>query len=152
VSGFPVDKEARLLELLGQELDLVKQMRGLTERQTELLAEEDIDAFEKSLDVRQALIEKIDGLHQESDILMQSYMSSLSAQGRKKSGAIETTSGQIRETIAKCAEIDEKNASAAKEKAEEYLKQVGKLSMERKSIGAYVQQVTTTSEMFDKMT
>ena len=152
MSIFSGDSAARLLELLGTELEVFGQMLELTAKQTELIAWDDIDALDESLDRRQELIEKINGLHQESDILMQSYISYLDTAGGKNNGSIDYASAQIRETAAKCAELNEKNMAAAKEKAEGYKERIGKLSLGRKSMGAYIQGVANTPEMFDKRT
>ena len=54
----------RLPELLGEELEYYKQIQKLTEEQTGLMGEDDIEAFNSSLVKREELIEKIKGLHQ----------------------------------------------------------------------------------------
>jgi len=150
VNIFPGDKQSRLLELLGQELEVFRQVSELTKQHTKLLREDDIEAFDKSLDSRQELFDKINGLHQESDILMQSYISFISAEGGEKIGAIETAAAQLREMISDCLATNNENTTSAKEKAEDYIKQIGKLSLGRKSLGAYVQQMPNDPEMFDK--
>jgi len=149
---FSPDNEKRLLELLEREFELFKKILELTGEQTELLTADDADAFNKSLDVRQALIEEINGLHQESDILMQSYMSVQEQPGGDRAGEIEAAAARLRDVIAQSAAINEKNTVAAKDKAEEYIRQIGKLSLNRKSIGAYIQGVPNEPEHFDKKT
>ena len=150
--SFPSEKETRLLELQNKELELLQQIRELTERQTELLLADDIEAFGESIDSRQELIEKINGLHQESNILMQSYISFTETAGAEKIGAVEETNRQLAEVMAGCAELNEKNAAMAKERSTDYMEQIGKLSLGRKSLGAYVQDVPNDSKLFDKMT
>ena len=152
MKSFSRDNEARLLELLGKESDHFKQILDMTEKQTELLAADDIGGFDESISRRQELIEKINGLHQESDVLMQSYLSFTDVPGGKKNGAIEKAAARIRETAAKCAALNDKLIISAKEKAEDYIKQIGKLSLSRKSIGAYVQGVPNDPELFDRKT
>ena len=152
MSGFSKDKEARLLELLSQELEIFERMRELTGKHAELIAEDEVDALGESLDRRQELIEKINGLHQESNALMQSYMSYSNSAGGKSIGEIEKAAGRIRDIIAECAGLDEKNTEAAKEKVEQYKVRANKLSLNRKSMGAYIQGVANNPEMFDKMT
>ena len=150
MNSFPKDKESRLLALLRQELELFQRIREITGKQTEMLADEDIEAFDESLDSRQALIEEINGLHQESDILMQSYLSFSGSAGGQKIGAIEEVAGQLRGVIEECTELDSKNMALSKEKAEEFVKQIGKLSQGRKGLGAYIHNVSQNSELFDK--
>ena len=149
---FSRDMEERLLELLVQEQEVFEQIREATLNQKELIAADDIDAFDKSLDRRQELIKKINGLHQESDVLMQSYISFTSSADGVTIGVIDDALGRLREITAECAGLNEQNTTAAKEKAEEYIKQIGKLSLTRKSLGKYAQSVPNTPELFDKKT
>jgi len=152
VNDYSRDKEARLLELLDKELEIFKQIHGLTEKQAELLAADDVDAFGESLDSRQDLIEKINGLHQESDILMQSYVSFSKGVGNKKSRAIETAIEEISRLIAECFGLNDKNTTIAKLMADDYIQRIGKLSLGRKSLGVYAQGVPNDPELFDRKT
>ena len=144
------DSEERLLITLSQELELFERVLDLTEKQTEQIAADMIDELNESLDHRQELIEKINGLHQESDSLMQSYISSAVVTKVGKNNKIEVTIEHIRDIMAKCAVLDEKNTAAAKEKAEGFADRIGKLNLNRKSLGSYIQGVANNSEMFDK--
>ena len=146
------DTEARLLEAIRQETEAFGQMLEMTKGQAELIAADDIEGFDKSLDRRQKHIEKINGLHQGTGVLMQSYISHMRSAGGKKNIDIEAASAQLRDLIAKCAEINEKNMTAAKEKAEGYTQRIDKLSKDRKTLGSYIQTVENVPEMFDKMT
>ena len=155
MSGFPRDKQARLLQLLAQELELFGKIRELTEEQSRMLAEEEPDepdSFNESLDRRQEVIEQINGLHKESNPLMQSYISFSKSPGGKKIGEIEDSAGSLKAAIAECAELNEKNMAAAKEITAQYGQQIDKLSAGRKSIGLYVQGLDNKPEHFDKMT
>ena len=148
LNGFP--QEARLLELLRLEDELAEQLRGLTEEQAALLASDDAEAFDKSLDRSRDIIEKIDGLHQESDVLMQSYSSFLSTGDGEKVELVETAIVRIRDTIAECAGQNDANATAAKEKADEYMSQAGNIGIRRKSIGLYGQNASKNPVLFDR--
>ena len=150
MSLFSGNDAARLLDLLNRELEAFGRIRELAEEQTELIAEDDIEAFDKSLDRSQEIIEKINGLHQESDSLMQSYMSSVNAGGRD--GRIDAAAEQLRGAIAECAAMNEKNINSAKERTGEYTKRIGELSLSRKSLGSYMNNTLNNSEIFDKMT
>jgi len=152
VNDFSQDKKARLLELLGQEFDLFRQMYELTEKQAMLLAADDIDAFDNSLDRRKELIEEINGLHQETDILMQSYMSFAGSVSGEKIAAIEIAVAQRQDVILGCAVLNEKNTSVAKEKAEDYIGRIGKLSQSRKSLELYIPDTPNKAELFDRKT
>ena len=114
MSGFTSADISRLTDLLQKELELFRKIRKLTEKQTELLSEDDITPFEKSLDERQKLIEKINGLHQESEPLMQSYIT-LSESG--KNNEIEIHKEEIRKIVEFCAEKNSKNLERIKEKS-----------------------------------
>ena len=152
MSVFSGNNAARLLELLKQELELFGEIYKLTEEQKELLEAGEIGEFDESLDRRQTRIEKINGLHQESDALMQSYMSYSNTEGVGSIREIDEVAGQLRNMIVECAVLNEKVTSDAKEKAEEYVERIDKLSLSRKSLGSYIQTVSNDPELFDKMT
>lgn len=152
MNSFSGEDAARLLELLSQELEIFGRIHELTEGQAELIEADDVDAFNESLDRRQECIEKINGLHQEADVLMQSYMSSLNNDASTGAGVIDAQAGRLREMIAGCAALNEKNMAAAKEKAGSYTKRIGELSLNRKSLGSYMNNTLNNSEIFDKMT
>ena len=139
----------RLSKLLSEELDFYAKIRKLTEEQTKLLAKDDIEAFDNSLIKREALIEKIKGLHQESTPLMQSYVS-FSSDGNKTDSKINELKKQIRQQLEICAQLNEKNLEAMKTKQEEHIKKIDEQSAKRKGIGGYAQPVPNSPEMFDK--
>jgi len=152
VNVFSPEDEKRLLELVGQRLGIAKEILQLTEKQRDILESDDMDAFGRSLDNRQELIEKINGLHQETTILMQSYLSFSEAEGGRRIGAIDKAAGDFGEILTQCISINDNNTVVAKEKAEEYLKQAGKLNQGRKSLSAYIQSVPNEPELFDRKT
>ena len=152
MNDFSQDGRARLLELLDQEIGLFGRIYELTVKQAELLADDDIDGFNKSLDSRQVLIEKINGLHQETDILMQSYMSFAGSDDGKKVEAIEKAEEQWLDMVTQCAVLNEKNNSAAKDKNSNYIKRIDKLNLSRKSLGVYTPDLTNYSELIDRKT
>ena len=151
MSVFTGDDETSLIELLNQELVISGRILELTVRQADLIATDDIDAFDDSLGFRQELIDKIEGLHQESDVLMQSYISYSSSAVGEESGDIEASVSRLRDIFTKCASLDDKNTIAAKEKAESYKGRIGKLSMSRKSMRSYIPNISNDPEMFDRM-
>jgi len=152
VNEFSPDKVKRLLELLNQEIELFGRICETTEKQAELLLADDLDAFDSSLDSRQVLIEKINGLHQESDILVQSYVSYAVFAAGEKIGEIENAVAKRRDLIAECVAQNDKNTIAAKEKAEDFVERIGQLSLRRKSLELYTQDLPNNPEMFDKVT
>ena len=149
MSNFSSADTEKLSQLLGKELDAYEQIRKLTETQTELLTRDDIDAFDSSLDKRAKLIEKIKGLHQESDPLMQSCVS-LSADGKSSNEEIDNLTKKIREVLEICNDLNEKNITIMNEKTEEQTKKIDEQSAKRKGIGGYAQSVPNTPEIFDK--
>jgi len=152
VSDFSVDSKARLLELVKEELELFGQMRGIAEKQAELIESDDIATFEGTLDRRQEIIEKINGLHQESDPLMQSYVSYVNSADGKSDGELEKAIGQLRGIIAECAEMNETVLDAAKAKAVDYTERIARMSLSRESLGRYQHELPNPPQMFDKMT
>jgi len=139
----------RLLELLSDELKVYEKIFKLTEEQTKLLVKDDIEAFNNSLDKRETLIEKIKGLHQESDSLMQSYIS-LSSSTKEKNNKIEELKKQIHDIIKLCADLNDENITAMNEKTSEHTKKIDDQSSKRKGIGGYAQSVPNMPEVFDK--
>jgi len=150
--GFSQDDKSRLTELLSRELEIFKQVLDNTVKQTELLAEDDAYAFNISLDLRQELIEKINGLHQESDILMQSYISYCESGGGERIAEIDAITDRLRNIISECAGINERNEAAAKEMAEGYIKRIDKLNVTRKSLRKYIHDLPNNPELFDRIT
>ena len=149
MSNFSSVEIEQLRKLLGEELDYYKKIRELTEEQTELLDKDDIEAFDKSLDKRETLIEKIKGLHQDSNPLMQSYVS-FSSGGGNCDGNIDELKKQIRAELEVCAKLNDKNTQTMKIKTEDHSKKIDEQSAKRKTIGGYAQAVPNIPEMFDK--
>ena len=152
MSKFSREEAKRLLELLEQETGIFERVLKLTESQTAFVNAEDMDALNESLDQRQGFIEEIDGLHQETQVLMQSYISYSSSSSGKKLAALDAAEAKLRGLIEACSELNEKNNVLAKEKAGNIAQRIGKLSTSRKSINSYIQGVAGGSELFDKMT
>jgi len=138
---------ARLLTLLEEELLAWEQIHKLTQEQAQLLDSEELDSLEKSIDQRQHLMEKINGLHQESNDLMQSYNKH---QSGSKNTAIEAVLGKLRKMIVLCSEQNETNIISAEEIKSGFIARVEELGQKRKSIGAYAPDITESSELFDK--
>ena len=146
---LPIEDEARLQGLLDRMLELCGRVLALTIRQAGLLEEDDPEGFGRSLDERGAAMDEIDGLHQESEALMQSYISIAGRPGGGRSQKIEGTLEKIRDALSRSAAANEKNLAAAKEKAGDYVRQIGKMSLGKKSVGAYIQGVPNNPEHFD---
>jgi len=146
--------KTRLLELLGEEIELFERVYELTEKQAKLLAadDDDINAFNDSLDSRQEIIERIKGLHQESDPLMQSRMSAGDSEAGENTEAIEKAIAQRQAMIEKCVALNDKNTAGAKEKSEDFIKRISKLTLSRKSIKVYTPEIPNNPELFDKKT
>ena len=144
------DDEARLLELLKEELEIFSGILKLAEMQEELIEADNIDAFSESLDHTQELIDIINELHQESDELMQAYISQTGVSGEGKNIEIEMAYRKLRDVIAECVGLNDRNTTAAKKKTQHYMERIGKLSLSRKSMGSYIQSVANDPEMFDK--
>ena len=151
MSKFASAEMERLSVLLSEELESYEQIHKLTEQQTELLAKDDIEEFNNSLDEREKLIEKIKGLHQETDPLMQSYASFSSSEDGEDT-KINEMKRKIRRELEACAKLNDMNTATMAEKLEEQTKKIDEQSSKRKGIGGYAQSVPNTPEMFDKKT
>ena len=150
MSKFSSSEMERLAKLLGKEHTLYEQIRKLTQQQTQLLAKDDIEEFNDSLDKREELIEKIKGLHQESDALVQSYTSY--AEAGTGNNEIDKLRSDIRELVQICVNLNDDNIMAMREKTDDHSKKIDEQSAKRKGIGGYAQSVPNTPEMFDKKT
>ena len=149
---FNRESETRLITLLEEKLELFRQMKEQGEKQTELLAQDEIETFNESLEKGEKLKEKINGLHQESEVLMQSYMSSCQSGGRGKVKAIDKLKEQIHEIIVECQSINDKNFEIARNKSDEYTKRLKELDTSKKTFNAYTIDIPDNSEHFDKTT
>jgi len=149
VSKFTKDSEAKLLNMLGEELKVWEQIYTLTENQASLIELDDVEKLSESIDQRQELIEKIKGLHQESNALMQSYISVSGNDEGGKSAAIEAEKTKIRNKITACSQKNDKNIAEANKIKGTYIEKAEELGQQRKSIGAYALDVTNNSELFD---
>ena len=146
MSGFAGERQ--LTDLLKEELSVWVQINELTDKQTALLEADDVEALTESMDRRHELIEKIKGLHQESNVLMQSYISA-TEKGGEKSKAVEAVIAQIREKITISAQCNEKNLAIAGTMKDGYSERAGELGQKRKGIGAYALDVPYNSELYD---
>ena len=147
---FSEDEAARLCELLQQELEGFSGILKLINEQTASIEADNTDNFIETLDRTQELITIIDGLHRESNELMQSYKSHAGTIGEGKTTEIDTIYGKLESIIVECAGLIEKNTIAAKEKNQDYIERIGRLNLNRKSIGSYIQKVASAPEIFDK--
>ena len=149
--GFSEDDKGRLLLLLmDQELEKFGQLRELGKTQMELLEADDVDAFNMSIDSGQEIIDKISGLHQETQTLMQSYISNLNPDGGAGIEEIETAAARLRDMIAECAGQNDKIAANAKERAGSYMERIGTLRANRKGLDTYIQKIASDPKLFDK--
>ena len=64
--------------------------------------------------------------------------------------AVEKLIHEIAEITEKCKAQNDKNALAAHSKAEDYSTRIGSLGVKRKSLGAYIHNVSNDAELFDK--
>ena len=148
MSEFP--QEARLLDLLGQATELAERALERSKEQSEMLASDDLDSFNESLDRGRETIIKINGLHQEAEALMQSYASYSISEGGAKIEEVDAAADRFIKTVEQCAAINMRNLNEAKNRTEEFIRQIGSLSLKRKSLGLYAQNTGSSSKLFDK--
>jgi flagellin-specific chaperone FliS len=150
VIAFTKDKAERLRALTEQQLAFFEEILKLTSSQSELIELEDIEEFEKSLNKREDIIEKIKGLHQESDPLMQSYTLYKNSTAGKKIAAIDTVVGRLRAVISEAMEVNQLNMEKAASKKSEYSEKIAKLNEEKKGLSGYKAVVPNQSQLIDK--
>ncbi|MCL1835276.1 MAG: flagellar protein FlgN [Oscillospiraceae bacterium] len=141
---------ARLRELLDMEAEVSAGMLELLKQQTRLLEAGDAEELNKSLVESARLMGKFDGLHQETEPLMQSYILYLGSDGAKEDKQLEAAWQRVTELLGECSELNKKNVAEAKEGVQEYVRRIGSLSMKRESLGRYAQPTGDNSAMFDK--
>ena len=139
----------RLAELLREELKILEEIEVLTDEQTRLIDHEEFDELTKLLSSRQRLMDKINGLHQETTPLMQSYVSSSK---HNPVYEVDEIREQIKQVLTKCRTLNEANVNVLREKSTLQSEKIEKQSAQRKGIGGYAQAVPTSSERFDKKT
>ena len=66
------------------------------------------------------------------------------------SQAAEKLIREIAEITEKCKTQNDKNALAAHSKVEDYSTKIGSLGVKRKSLGAYIHNISNDAELFDK--
>lgn len=149
MSNFETADRERLVELQTEQLEMFEQIYKLCEEQTELLSEDKLEELDKSLGKSQELREKINGLHQETEKLMQSYVSA--SKDRKDSG-VEELIAKIQEKIEMCAKLNAKNMKAIEGMKENQKTKIDDQRAKREGITGYAQPVASNPEMFDKKT
>ena len=154
MSNFNISEREKLIKLLTDQLELVEQITALCEKQGSMLGDEErLDELNASLDEAEKIRKKISGLHQEADVLMQSYVASTGVQKiPKKDDRIGSLAISIKEKTEICAKINEKNMSVLKSLLETQKVKIDEKSTQRKGVGGYIQAITNTSEMFDRKT
>lgn len=145
MSEFSAQDKQKLLSLLTEKQKLLSQIEQNTKEQGGLLEKDDIEAFDSSLQQSDSIIEKIKGLHQETDTLMQSYISS-----KKRDEKIEDLKNAIEQTLKTCAEKNKALSQAAKKRQKDLSIEIEEKRSKREGIGGYAQATPTTSEVFDK--
>ncbi|MCL2627817.1 MAG: hypothetical protein FWD44_03870 [Oscillospiraceae bacterium] len=149
MSKFESSDRGKLQEYLKQELEAFEKIRALTQELAEQINEDKVDALNKTLSKRQEQIEKINGLHQESSLLMQSYAS---LQQGEKDGEIDDILSQIQEITQSCANLNDESFNILRVKSEEQTEKIDKQSAKRKGISGYAQAVAYAPEVIDKKT
>ncbi|MCL2221164.1 MAG: flagellar protein FlgN [Oscillospiraceae bacterium] len=149
MSDIVLSGEGKLLKLLGEERVLLEQMKKLTDEQARHIEKDEFEELGKLLDKRQELIEKINGLHQESAPLMQSCVSSSDYEMVVK---IDELKSKIKQILAECNDQNNRNVEELRHKSQDYAERIETQSSKRKVIGGYAQAVPNSSEKFDKKT
>ena len=152
MNDFSQDAERRLLHLLERQRETMERILVLTTEETRILDADDIDGFNLSLNRRQEVIEEFDGLHQESVLLMQSYTAFLSGSDAGRRETVDAALAALESVTRQADSQNKMNVAAAREKAAGFSERIARLNMKRKSLGAYIQNVSENAELFDKKT
>ena len=146
-----IDKK-QLFESLEQNLKLFGKVREISLNQKNLIAEDDFEALNESLQKRQDVIDKINGLHRDFAPLMQSYVSFAESGGGATDSEIEKASKKLTELINECAVLNDSNMQMLKDKMKTHSEKSEKMRQSRESLGLYAQGGVNSAELFDKMT
>ncbi|MDR1117338.1 MAG: flagellar protein FlgN [Oscillospiraceae bacterium] len=127
----------RLIKLLESKERYVKECLEITKKQREIVSAEDIDAglLTSSLNERRVNIDKIEGLHHEINVLMQSYL----ANGTNEIGdsEIDALQSRIDGVITQIRELDVQSEKSIRDSMDASLSEAKRLNQNRRGIGAY---------------
>lgn len=138
--GNGANSQEALERALEARRDILVRFKNETLRQTGVLKASDVDAFVGSVDARQKLIDEISVLHQELDVLMQSYAVSegqaVHSAGLGSDRARELTR-ETQALVTEILELDKKNVGLAQELMKHLGEEAKRANQSRKSIGLY---------------
>ena len=154
MGGLTPERIGRLLELQRQKRELLREFHELTLQQERLIELEETAVLKENLNQRQELITEIDTLHQELNLLMQTYSEYSQQAGAdpaaQEIGALQQESQKLLQEI---AALDEQNQARTARQIDRFRDEVKRLSLGRRTIQSYNQSISALgSELFDKKT
>lgn len=155
MAAFAPEQYARIMELQQQKKTLLQEFHGLAQLQQEIIEREDTTALQGNLNRRQELITQVDTLHQELDLLMQSYppIRQQLGESHPQVAALTALQNEIQDILRQIAALDTQNQARAARQLQHFRDEIKRLSLGRKTLQSYSQgAVSLGSELFDKKT
>ena len=140
----------KLTKLISKELELFEKYLSETMAQTEYIEFDDDEGLTSSIEEQTRISEEIDKLHSQTAPMIKAYRASLVGKKPDETSAIEKAALRIRTILKESSEINAANIKAANEKKTEYSEHISKIAKGKKGLSGYTQQLTDTSDLFDK--
>ena len=137
-----------LAKLITRQLELFEDYLNEISAQTEFIEFDDEEGLTASIEQQSQVISEIEKLHEKTAPMIVAYKES--EKSKDDSCPIGKALARIKAILKEAAEINEQNIKSAAEKKAEYSELISKLNSDQKGISGYKQQITETSDLFDK--
>ncbi len=146
--GDPARWGARLVRVVEEQLELCKQLEGLSERQTELVATDDTDALLEILSSRHVLLERIGVLGQEIEPFRAKWEELRSELHEPDRVRLERGIDAISTIVERIQQQDERDREVLTRRRSEVVTELGENVRARGAMRAYGRQDDTRGPMF----
>jgi hypothetical protein len=121
-----------------KKLELLQSILNITQRQEELIEKDDMDAFERNLERRQKLMEKVDALDLSRDqILKLLILKNKHDKAAEEITDVKLLKDRIQETLSEITRLNTCTQKSAQDKLEEYRKKVKETQQAKKCLHSY---------------
>ena len=148
MTSFSKKNSDYLEKLISQQLELLEKYLVEVSVQTEYIQFDDDEGLTLSLQAQGEIVKELDKLHKKTAPLIVAYQKS--PQASDDSCYIGKALTRIKAILKESSELNEQNLKSAAEKKAEYSELINKLKTDQKGISGYKQQITETSDLFDK--
>ena len=148
MTNFSKKDTESLTKLIAKQLGLFERYLDEISEQAEFIRFDDDEGLTASIEAQGKVIEEIDKLHKKTAPLIAAYKES--EKSKDDSCPIGKALARIKAILKEASDLNEQNIKAAEEKKAEYSELISKLDKDKKGISGYAQQITETSDLFDK--